>query len=122
MSWGRGFWSRCTRRRFSLLCGREESRRKSGCRYPSRSGVTTVMAYGGTDEALSGCGEARRGQLARGAMEAVVEPAPEHSGREYTTSRVILSSFEGRRIRAWYTLPKDRPRGRFAAMMTMPGY
>ena len=73
---------------------------------------------------LGGLGfwEETRAALARVPLDAVVEPAPEQSGRDYTTSRVILSSFEGRRIRAWYTLPKDNPRGRFSAIMAVPGY
>src|SRR5438034_6382017 len=80
------------------------------------------MCYCVTEEALGGFWEGTRAVSASVGMEVVIEPAPEHSGREYTTSRVVLSSFEGRRIRAWYSLPKDRPRGRFAAIMTMPGY
>ena len=51
-----------------------------------------------------------------------VEPAPEHSGREYTTSKVTLTSWERIRIRAWYSVPVDAPRGRLAAVMAVPGY
>ena len=61
-------------------------------------------------------------QLSEVSMNAQIEPAPEHSGREYTTSRVTLTSWDGIRIRAWYSVPKDMPRRRFSAVMTVPGY
>ncbi|MBM2826445.1 MAG: hypothetical protein HW403_509 [Dehalococcoidia bacterium] len=62
-------------------------------------------------------------ELAKVRPEPALEPAPEQSGREYTTYRVIMSSFGGQRIRAWYSVPKDPPPGgRFPAVMTAPGY
>src|SRR5215813_8880396 len=40
-----------------------------------------------------------------------------------TASRVILSSFEGRRIRAWYTVPSGHPPARgWPAILEVPGY
>lgn len=61
--------------------------------------------------------------LAKEDPKAKIEPAPEQSGREYDTCRVTTCSFEGRRIRAWFTLPKDRPPGRrFPAVVALPGY
>src|SRR3989442_12177557 len=40
-----------------------------------------------------------------------------------TVSRVVLSSFEDRRIRAWYTLPSGHPPARgWPAILEVPGY
>jgi len=40
-----------------------------------------------------------------------------------SVSRVIMSSFEGRRIRAWYTLPSGQPPAHgWPAIMEVPGY
>jgi cephalosporin-C deacetylase len=40
-----------------------------------------------------------------------------------TINRVIMSSFEGRRIRAWYTVPTGQPPARgWPAIMEVPGY
>jgi len=61
-------------------------------------------------------------ELAEIPMDVRLEPAPEQSGREYTTYRVTLTSWDGIRIRAWYSVPNDVPRGRFSAVMTAPGY
>ena len=41
-------------------------------------------------------------ELAEVPMDALIEPAPEQSGREYTTSRVRLTGWGGIRIRGWY--------------------
>jgi cephalosporin-C deacetylase len=49
--------------------------------------------------------------------------APAQSGREYVTSLVQLDSFEGKRLRAWYTVPKDPvPGGGLPAVLAVPGY
>jgi len=61
-------------------------------------------------------------ELAEIPMDAQIETAPEHSGREYTTHLVTLTSWGGIRLRAWYSVPNDYPRGRFSAIMTVPGY
>ena len=61
-------------------------------------------------------------ELAEIPMDVQIEPAPEQSGREYTTYRVTLTSWGGIRIRAWYSVPNDAPRGHFSAVMTVPGY
>ena len=55
-------------------------------------------------------------------MESQLSDAPEHSGREFVTQRLILTSFEGIQIRGWYSVPKDAPRGKLAAILTVPGY
>ena len=59
-----------------------------------------------------------------GAVDAdvTVEPAPTLSGREYTTSKISLTSWNDVRLRGWYSVPKDAPRGRLAAVLTVPGY
>src|SRR5262245_66379608 len=45
------------------------------------------------------------------------------SGREYVTSLVQMDSFEGKRMRAWYTVPKDPvPGSRLPAVLVVPGY
>src|ERR671915_897255 len=44
-------------------------------------------------------------------LQAKLTEAPEQSGREYVTSLVQLDSFEAKRLRAWYTLPKDTAPG-----------
>ena len=45
-------------------------------------------------------------ELARTKASTALEEAPEQSGREYLTSQVTLDSFQGRRLRAWYSVPK----------------
>lgn len=56
-------------------------------------------------------------------IHATLTDAPEQSGREYTTSLVQLDSFQGKRLRAWYTVPKDPVPGRtFPAVLAVPGY
>lgn len=55
-------------------------------------------------------------------IEAQVEAAPEKSGREYNAYSVRLQSYGGMRIRAWYCVPKDCPRGKFKAQLCVPGY
>ena len=68
--------------------------------------------------------------LAKVDMDAKVEPVEssdplvmEGGIKTRTVSRVILSSFEGRRIRAWYTLPSGYPPARgWPAILEVPGY
>jgi cephalosporin-C deacetylase len=56
-------------------------------------------------------------------LQAKLTEAPEQSGREYVTSLVQMDSFEGKRLRAWYTVPKHPvPGGRFPAVLAVPGY
>ena len=56
-------------------------------------------------------------------LQAKLTDAPEQSGREYVTSLVQLDSFEAKRLRAWYTLPKDTaPGGGLPAVLVVPGY
>jgi cephalosporin-C deacetylase len=61
--------------------------------------------------------------LQQTSLQAKVTEAPEHSGREYVTSLVQLDSFEGKRLRAWYSVPKDLlPGGKVPAVLAVPGY
>ena len=61
-------------------------------------------------------------ELAEIPMDARIEPAPELNGREFTTSQVTLTGRDKIRIRGWYSVPNDAPRGRFGAVLTVPGY
>lgn len=61
-------------------------------------------------------------ELSRVPMDAQLDRAPEMSGRDYTTSRVALTSWQGVRIRAWYSVPNDAPRRGLRAVMAVPGY
>ncbi len=61
--------------------------------------------------------------LAKTGINAQTTDAPEQSAREYDTQQVIMDSFEGRRIRAWYSVPKDAPPGRkLPGVLAVPGY
>jgi len=56
-------------------------------------------------------------------LRATRTDAAAQSGREYVTSLVQMDSFEGKRLRAWYTVPKDPvPGGRLPAVLVVPGY
>ena len=56
-------------------------------------------------------------------VHATLTAAPEHSGREYVTSLVTLDSFQGTRLRAWYSVPTDPiPGGTLPAVLAVPGY
>ncbi len=64
-----------------------------------------------------------RDELQQTPLQATLTSAPEHSGREYVTSAVTLHSFQGRRLRAWYSVPTDLPRGgTVPAVLAVPGY
>lgn len=71
-----------------------------------------------------------RAALAKVDMDAKVEPvestdpfAMEGAIKTRTTCRVIMSSFEGQRIRAWYTAPSGHPPARgWPAILEVPGY
>ena len=55
-------------------------------------------------------------------VRATLTEAAVQSGREYVTSLVQLDSFEGKRLRAWYTVPKDPvPGGGSPAVLAVPG-
>ena len=71
-------------------------------------------------EDLTGFWQLTIKELARTGLNSALEEAPDQSGREYVTYRVALDSFGGRRLRAWYSVPKDPPPGgKFPAV---PGY
>ena len=74
--------------------------------------------------------EQTRASLAEVDLNATVEPVEltdeftmEGRIKTRTIYRVIMSSFEGRRIRAWYTVPSGQPPARgWPAIMEVPGY
>ncbi len=62
-------------------------------------------------------------QLKKTEMRASVDESPEQCGREFKTYQVAMDSFQGRRIRAWYSVPNDPPpNGQFPAVLAVPGY
>ena len=62
-------------------------------------------------------------QLKKTEMRASVDESPEQGGREFKTYQVAMDSFQGRRIRAWYSVPNDPPpNGQFPAVLAVPGY
>ena len=64
-----------------------------------------------------------RAALQQTPLNASLSEAPEYSAREYQTFGVVLNSFEGKRLRAWYTTPLDAVPGRdFPAVLAVPGY
>ena len=55
--------------------------------------------------------------------DAQLEELEEQSHREFTTYGVKLQSFQGQRIRAWYSVPNHQPAGgKFPAVLAVPGY
>ncbi len=73
--------------------------------------------------------EQTRSELAKVPMDASLEPVDpdgflfEYRVKSVTNYRVILSSFEGKRIRAWFTVPAgEPPAGGWPAVMVVPGY
>lgn len=64
-----------------------------------------------------------RDELQQTPLNATLTPAPEQSGREYVTSCVTLDSFQGKRLRAWYSVPTDPPPGsKLPGILAVPGY
>jgi cephalosporin-C deacetylase len=62
-------------------------------------------------------------ELARTKANAALEEAPEQSGRDFLTYQMALDSFQGRRLRGWFSLPRDpAPAGGFPAVLAVPGY
>ena len=62
-------------------------------------------------------------ELAQTALDPTLEEVPEQGGREFVTYEVALDSFQGHRLRSWYSVPKDPPPvGRFSAVLAVPGY
>lgn len=52
-----------------------------------------------------------------------LKEAPEQSAQEFDTYQVVLNSFQGKRLRGWYSVPKDPPPwGNFPAVLAVPGY
>jgi cephalosporin-C deacetylase len=67
--------------------------------------------------------ERTKSELAETKPNPTLEEAPEQSGREFVTYRVALDSFQGRRIRAWYSMPRDQLiERRIPAVLAVPGY
>ncbi len=62
-------------------------------------------------------------ELGRTAPNPQVTELPEQTHREFITSAVILDSFEGQRIRGWYSVPALRSEDqRVPAVLAVPGY
>lgn len=62
-------------------------------------------------------------ELARTPMNPSLEEAPKQSSRDFITHRLTMDSFQGKRIRGWYSVPKDTPPGgRLPAVLAVPGY
>ncbi|MFQ6026956.1 MAG: acetylxylan esterase [Dehalococcoidia bacterium] len=62
-------------------------------------------------------------ELGQTPMNESLTPDPEQSGREYDAYLVKLDSFQGKRLRGWYSVPKDPPPGRkLPGILGVPGY
>ena len=62
-------------------------------------------------------------ELDRTPMNPTLEDAPELSSRDFVTYRLALDSFQGKRIRSWFSVPKDAPPvGKMPAVLAVPGY
>ena len=66
--------------------------------------------------------EGTRADLDKIPMQPELSPAPEQSAREFDTQCVTLTSFGGIKLRGWYSVPKDNPRGKCPAILAVPGY
>ena len=73
--------------------------------------------------------EQTRSELAKVPLNVSVEPVVpdgllfEYQVKSVINYRVVMSSFEGKRIRAWLTLPAgEPPTGGWPAVMVVPGY
>ena len=56
-------------------------------------------------------------------LNANLQEEPDLSGREFVTYRLAMDSYQGRRIRAWYSVPRDAPPQRkLPAVLAVPGY
>jgi cephalosporin-C deacetylase len=83
-----------------------------------------------TNEDIRAFWDRTRAALDGVGLEAVVEPVEsddplirEGANKSRAVFSVILSSFEGKRIRAWYTVPRgEPPRGGWPAILEVPGY
>jgi cephalosporin-C deacetylase len=52
-----------------------------------------------------------------------LEPAPQHSAREYEAHQVVVRSYGGVRLRGVYAVPREAPPpGGFPAVLCVPGY
>ena len=72
---------------------------------------------------LTGFWQRTIAELGETDINGFLEESPEQSGREYVTYLVKLDSFQGSRLRAWYSVPKDSPAGRrHPAILAVPGY
>ena len=54
---------------------------------------------------------ATRDELGRTPLNSSLEHDPDLSGREFETFRVTLDSYQGFRLRGWYSVPKDPASG-----------
>ncbi len=75
------------------------------------------------NEDLTGFWKRTTEELAQTPINAALEEEPNLSDREYVTYGVALDSFQGRRLRGWYSVPNDlRHGGKVPAVLAVPGY
>ena len=82
-----------------------------------------------TSESMKRFWEQTRSELAEVPLDVSVEPVEpdgllfEYQVKSVINYRVIMSSFGGKRIRAWFTVPAgEPPPGGWPAVMVVPGY
>ena len=81
------------------------------------------MTQEATKEELALFWHGTKEELGLTGLNASLQEEPDLSGREFVTYRLTLDSYQGRRIRAWYSVPKDPPPGRkLPAVLAVPGY
>ena len=74
-------------------------------------------------EDLEAFWNATRNELDRTPLSPSLEEEPGLGGREFITYSVSLDSYQGARLRGWYSVPKDPPPGgRFPGVLAVPGY
>jgi cephalosporin-C deacetylase-like acetyl esterase len=62
-------------------------------------------------------------ELAQTKASPALQEVPDQSGQEFTTYQVVMTSFQDKRVRGWYSVPKDPPPwGKFPAVLAVPGY
>ena len=62
-------------------------------------------------------------ELDRTSINPSLEESPEQSSRDFITYSLAMDSFQGKRIRGWYSVPKDPPPGgKLPAILAVPGY
>ena len=76
-----------------------------------------------TPAALESFWAETRTELDRVPLNALIEEVTELGGRDFTTWRVAFDSYQGTRLRGWFSVPNDPPpSGRFPGVLAVPGY